>query len=187
MSILTAYYYILRVFSLSCLRLLKNQAVFPANGNHGVILMFRELLLIPDGRIAVLYHKSVTLLGYGDVKICDQAVSGFMPKGRSMCAEDEMFNGEMKSELKPFISEIMYREMKAELHEHRYYLEQKVERRTEHLLKRIASLEACNATLCDKLAAAQQELATLRQAAIADQTMPLHIMDGQWNAHLSAA
>ena len=98
-----------------------------------------------------------------------------------------MFNEEMGSELKPFISEIMYREMKAELHEHRYYLEQKVERRTEHLLKRIASLEACNATLCDKLAAAQQELAMLRQATMTDQAMPLHIVDGQWNAHLSAA
>lgn len=105
-----------------------------------------------------------------------------------MYAEDEMFDGEMKSKLKPFISEIMYREMRAELHEHRYYLEQKVEQRTEHLLKRIASLEACNATLCDKLAAAQQELAMLRQAAIADQVVPLRVVvDGQWNAHLSAA
>ena len=98
-----------------------------------------------------------------------------------------MFDGEMKSELKPFISEIMYREMKAELHEHRYYLEQKVERRTEHLLKRIASLEACNATLCDKLAAAQRELAMLRQTGMTDQAMPLHVVGGQWSAHLSAA
>lgn len=99
-----------------------------------------------------------------------------------------MFDGEMKSEVKPFISEIMYREMKAELHEHRYYLEQKVEQRTEHLLKRIASLEACNAALCDKLAAAQQELSALRrQVATADQAMPLHVVEGQWGAQLSAA
>ncbi len=99
-----------------------------------------------------------------------------------------MFNGEMKSEVKPFISEIMYREMKAELHEHRYYLEQKVEQRTEHLLKRIASLEACNATLCDKLAAAQQELAMFRQqAALTDQAVPFHTVGGQWSEHLSAA
>ncbi len=98
-----------------------------------------------------------------------------------------MFKGEEKSELKPFISEVMYKEMKAELHEHRYYLEQKVEQRTERLLKRIASLEACNATLCDKLATAQRELAKLRQAVPDDQMMPLHVVDGKWNEHLSAA
>ena len=96
-----------------------------------------------------------------------------------------MFNGEMESEVKPFISEIMYREMKAELHEHRYYLEQKVEMRTEHLLKRIASLEACNATLCDKLATAQRELAALRRQAA--EPIPLHVVDGKWDARLSAA
>ena len=96
-----------------------------------------------------------------------------------------MFNGEMGSEIKPFISEIMYREMKAELHEHRYYLEQKVELRTEHLLRRIASLEACNTTLCDKLAAAQRELAKLKPSE--DHVLPLQIVGGKWNGHLSAA
>ena len=61
---------------------------------------------------------------------------------------------------------IMLLEMKkmaAELNEHRYYLEQKVAQSTEHLLKRIALLESCNATLCGKLASSQQELATLQQ------------------------
>ncbi len=95
-----------------------------------------------------------------------------------------MLNGD-ESEVKPFISEIMYKEMMAELHEHRYYLEQKVEQRTDHLLKRIASLEACNATLCDKLAAAQQELAKLKKSP--DHAVPLHVIDGKWNERLSVA
>jgi hypothetical protein len=42
--------------------------------------------------------------------------------------------------------------LRAELHEYRYHFEQNVEKRTEHLLKRIAELESCNAQLCDQLA-----------------------------------
>ena len=55
------------------------------------------------------------------------------------------------------------REMEAELKVHRYYLEQGVEQRTEQLLKRMALLESCNATLGEKLALAQKELAKLKQ------------------------
>ena len=55
------------------------------------------------------------------------------------------------------------KKLTAELDEHRYYLELNVARRTEHLLKRIALLEACNATLCEKMDSAQKELASLQQ------------------------
>jgi PAS domain S-box-containing protein len=54
------------------------------------------------------------------------------------------------------------KEMEEELNEHRYYLEKKVEQRTEQLLKRITLLESCNATLCDKLAQARRDIAALR-------------------------
>ena len=60
--------------------------------------------------------------------------------------------------------------MQDELTEHRYHLEQKVEQETEQLLKRIALLESCNATLCDKLAVAQKEIISLKQQAA--QTSP---------------
>lgn len=75
-----------------------------------------------------------------------------------------MLNGDTKSGATPFVIAVMLkmRKMKAELNEHRYYLEQKVEQRTEHLLTRTAFLESCNIALCDKLAAAQKELAALR-------------------------
>ena len=65
----------------------------------------------------------------------------------------------------PYISKFMLvmKRMKAELREHRYFLKQNIERRTEQLQKRIALLESGNATLCDKLAAAQKELAALKQ------------------------
>lgn len=55
------------------------------------------------------------------------------------------------------------KEMEAELNEHRYCLERNVERRTEQLVKSMTLLESCNAALCDKLALAQKELATLKQ------------------------
>lgn len=76
-----------------------------------------------------------------------------------------MLNGYKKTNTTPFIRGAMLdvKKMKAELHEHRYYLERNVERRTEHLLKRVAVLESCNATLCDKLALAQKEAAALKQ------------------------
>lgn len=53
------------------------------------------------------------------------------------------------------------KEMEAELNERRYYLEQSVEQRTEHLMKRISLLESCNAALCNKLALMNQEVASL--------------------------
>lgn len=53
--------------------------------------------------------------------------------------------------------------MEAELNEHRYYLERKVEQRTEQLVRRITLLESCNATLCDKLALAHKKFAALRR------------------------
>ncbi len=53
--------------------------------------------------------------------------------------------------------------MEAELNEHRYYLERNVERRTEQLVKNMTLLESCNASLCDKLALTQKELAALKQ------------------------
>jgi nitrate/nitrite-specific signal transduction histidine kinase len=52
--------------------------------------------------------------------------------------------------------------MSSELHEHRYYLEQNVAQRTEHLTKRIEVLEACNATLSSRLALSQKTLAALQ-------------------------
>lgn len=61
------------------------------------------------------------------------------------------------------------KKMKAELNEHRYCLERNVERETEHLLKRIALLESCNATLSGRLALAHKELAALKQ-------QPAHIL-----------
>jgi len=54
------------------------------------------------------------------------------------------------------------RKLKFELNEHRYYLEQKVARRTDLLTRRIALLESCNATLCGKLALYKRNLATLQ-------------------------
>ncbi|MDD4930126.1 MAG: hypothetical protein PHP85_12740 [Gallionella sp.] len=63
-----------------------------------------------------------------------------------------------------FVSRIM-REVKylaAELHEHRYYLERNVERRTAQLQKRIEILESCNANLCRNLALSQRELAAMQ-------------------------
>jgi hypothetical protein len=56
------------------------------------------------------------------------------------------------------------KKMTAELKEHRYYFEKNVAQRTEHLLKRIAVLEFCNATLCGKLALSQKEIIALQSA-----------------------
>lgn len=53
--------------------------------------------------------------------------------------------------------------MEEELNEHRYYLEKKVEQRTEQLVRRITLLETCNATLCDKLAQARRDNTALRK------------------------
>lgn len=64
------------------------------------------------------------------------------------------------------------KEMEAELNEHRYRLERKVEQRTEQLVRRIALLESCNTSLCDKLALAYKELAALKQ-------QPAHALPGE--------
>lgn len=53
--------------------------------------------------------------------------------------------------------------MEEELNEHRYYLEKKVEQRTEQLVRRINLLESCNATLCDKLAQARRDISELHK------------------------
>ncbi len=108
-----------------------------------------------------------------------------------------MLKREIKSDIKFFVSEIMLRKMKAELNQHRYYLDQQVEQRTGHLLKRIAFLESCNTTLCDKLAASRQELARFRQQAslpLADLrsgVMTRHVREGnrqiQLNEQLSVS
>lgn len=76
-----------------------------------------------------------------------------------------MMNGNKKPATRLNVNEAMLemKKMQAELAEHRYNLEQHVEKRTEQLLKRISLLESCNATLCDKLAAAQKELIAFKQ------------------------
>lgn len=58
------------------------------------------------------------------------------------------------------------KKMASELKEHRYYLERNVAMRTEELLRRINLLESCNASLCDKLALAQNEVAMLQQSTV---------------------
>lgn len=55
------------------------------------------------------------------------------------------------------------KKLEAELNEHRYYLERKVEQRTEQLVKRLILLESCNTTLCEKLAQAKREMAELQK------------------------
>lgn len=98
--------------------------------------------------------------------------------------------------------------MKAELNQHRYYLERKVEQRTEQLLKRLVLLESCNSTLCDKLAIANKELIALKQlttyaslsidAEPKDRAAKLYViknqlqkpvgsvMQGKWDGHAAA-
>lgn len=106
------------------------------------------------------------------------------------------------------ITEIM-KAMEAELNEHRYHLERKVEQRTEQLTRRITLLESCNATLCDKLALAYEELAALKQLPVRasakqdtepnDRIVKLYVMNnqaqkpvgstgqGNWGEHATAA
>lgn len=55
------------------------------------------------------------------------------------------------------------KKLEAELNEHRYYLERKIEQRTDQLVKRIKLLELCNSSLCDKLAQAKKEIAALHK------------------------
>lgn len=72
----------------------------------------------------------------------------------------------MQLDGKPLVTEFMLNihKMKAELNEHRYYLERKVEYKTAHLLTRINMLEACNKTLGSKLSQAHKKLAELQPA-----------------------
>lgn len=102
-----------------------------------------------------------------------------------------MSNKYRKSDTTLFVSKVMLdmKKMKTELNEHRYCLERNVERETAHLLKRIALLESCNATLSAKLALAHQELALLRQQSAhilprkntepSDRSVKLYVMDNQ--------
>lgn len=62
--------------------------------------------------------------------------------------------------------------MEAELNEHRYNLERKVEQRTEQLMRRISLLESCNATLCDKLANAMKGVAELKKQLASASILP---------------
>jgi methionyl-tRNA synthetase len=122
-----------------------------------------------------------------------------------------MLNGYKKSVTTPFIKKIMLdlKKMKAELNEHRYYLERNVERRTDQLLKSIALLESCNATLCDKLALTRKELSAIKQQSEHtlpkidsepnDPTVKLYVINNQtqklirsnvqdkWDEHVTAA
>jgi len=76
-----------------------------------------------------------------------------------------MLNGYKKLDNLPFIKRYMQamNKMKAELHEHRYYLEANVERRSEQLLKQISMLESCNESLSEKLTQAHQKIIVLKQ------------------------
>jgi len=53
--------------------------------------------------------------------------------------------------------------MEDELVDHRYRLDCKVEQRTGRLMKSIAMLESCNASLCGELSSARMEIAALKQ------------------------
>jgi hypothetical protein len=98
-----------------------------------------------------------------------------------------MLNGYKRSGATLFIRKAMLnmKKMKAELNEHRYYLERNVEQRTEHLLKHIAVLESCNAALCGKLALVQRDPATLQPAQpkkdteTNDRSLKLYVMNNQ--------
>ena len=98
-----------------------------------------------------------------------------------------MLNRYRKSGTTLFIGNAMLgmKKIKDELNEHRYYMERNVERRTKHLLTRIAVLESCNAALCGKLALAQKDTAALQPVPLKTDTRPndravkLHVMKNQ--------
>ena len=71
-----------------------------------------------------------------------------------------MVNRYKKSSTELFMFRLMQQlnRMRSELHEHRYYLEQNVAQRTEHLTRRIEVLEVCNAALCSKLVSSEKSL-----------------------------
>jgi len=75
--------------------------------------------------------------------------------------------------------------MRDELNEHRYALARNVERETEHLLKRIALLESCNAALSGRLAEAQREITLMkRQSALVPQKKDAQTADGVAKLHV---
>jgi len=97
-----------------------------------------------------------------------------------------MLKGYKKSDSLLFVRKLMrdMEKMKIELNEHRYYLERSVERRTQHLMARIALLESCNASLCDKLACAYKmsatiKLQTFQSAPDGDRAAKLFVLNNQ--------
>ena len=102
-----------------------------------------------------------------------------------------MSNRYEKTDITLFVRKAMLdmKKIKAELNEHRYFLERNVERETGHLLKRIALLESCHATLSGKLALAHKEIAALKQqpaqilpkkgAEPNDRTVKLYVLNNQ--------
>lgn len=87
-------------------------------------------------------------------------------------SEGKMSQRYEKSDVTLFVRKAMLdmKRMKAELNEHRYFLERNVEQETAHLSKRIALLESCNAALSAKLTLAHREIAALKQQPA--QTLP---------------
>ena len=63
-----------------------------------------------------------------------------------------------------FISKTMHdiRRVKALLREHRYCLEKNVEKKTDHLMKRIAQLDSANSALCDDITRIYEQVAALK-------------------------
>lgn len=110
-----------------------------------------------------------------------------------------MSNRYEKSDITQYVRKALLnmKKMKAELNEHRYFLERNVERETAHLSKRIALLESCNATLSEKLSEAHKEIAALRQqsaqsqsrksAEPKDRTVKLYVMNNQAQASVEPA
>jgi PAS domain S-box-containing protein len=64
------------------------------------------------------------------------------------------------------------KEMEAELNGHRHSLERYVELRTDELMRRVALLESCNASLGNKLAQARSDLGALKQQSVLSVIQP---------------
>ncbi|MDD5323522.1 MAG: hypothetical protein PHD43_23535 [Methylococcales bacterium] len=105
-------------------------------------------------------NPSVTLIGPSEYLTSATVGSKQLPDETSVVSDESGATLFIREALRD-ITEM--KAMEAELNEHRYYLERKVEQRTEQLMKRLALLESCNATLCDKLALAHKEIAALKQ------------------------
>lgn len=73
------------------------------------------------------------------------------------------------------------KELETELDEHRYYIERKVEQRTEQLMKQMALLESCNATLCKKLELPRIVPATVKRQTVTAWQADLHAQITQTN------